>query len=565
MLNFVHILSGVALILFGVRFLRKGLDRIFGARLNLHVQRLASRPTHAFASGLGLGIVVPSSTSTAVFVTQTIQSIRLSASQTFPLLLGADIGLTVLVVLASLQIDQATPFLIAIGVGLYQFARGSYLRGTGQVLLGLAFVLMASATIRPVGAVMANDADVVSLIQIASHFPWALAIVAAVTAIVLQTSTATVLMLAGLGSAGSLDLPLTLVLVIGANLGITITRLMISWRVIEARRLAVASLLARGIAALALALVLAPAARLLDKLPLHYEMKVALSHVGFNALGALVGTVLAPILIKLAKGLVVPPRTSAARPFGPRYISSNSVDSPSLALGQSLREILRTTEIVREMLSDVWRAMELSDAELARAVSHRDDQVDLLDKEIKRFLIQIAGQDMDSQSAHEQMRQLRFLSEIEAIGDIVDKNISELVLKKLRLRMSFSGEGWHDLQEFFRRVQENLIIAETAFTTRDRKLAAQLLRHKEWINEHHRRLADRHLARLTAGAFESQETSAVHLDLLANLQRINSCLSHVAYAVLADATTESIAPLAALATVAPPPPPIVTGPQVVPN
>ena len=88
------------------------------------------------------------------------------------------------------------------------------------------------------------------------------------------------------------------------------------------------------------------------------------------------------------------------------------------------------------------------------------------------------------------------------------------MLKKLNLRMNFSDEGWRDLQGFFQRVQENLIIAETAFTTRDRKLAAQLLRHKEWINEHHRQLADRQLARLTAGAVENQEISAVHLDLL---------------------------------------------------
>jgi phosphate:Na+ symporter len=69
---------------------------------------------------------------------------------------------------------------------------------------------------------------------------------------------------------------------------------------------------------------------------------------------------------------------------------------------------------------------------------------------------------------------------------------------------------------------------------RDRKLAAQLLRHKEWLNRHQRELADRHLAHLAAGGVGNPEISAVHLDLLANLKRINSCLSYVAYAVLFD-------------------------------
>ncbi|MEI8196677.1 MAG: Na/Pi cotransporter family protein [Phycisphaerae bacterium] len=535
MLNLVQILSGIALILFGVTFLRKGLDRIFGPRLSPLIESLAGRPGHAFLSGVGMGMAVPSSTSTAVLVTETVQASRLTAGQAFPLVLGVDIGLTVLVLVASLHLEQVTTFLVVAGVGLYQFTRGPYPRGIGQVLLGMAFVLMASMTIKPVGVTLAGDADVAGIVHIASHYPWALAFFAAAMAIGLQSSTATVLLLAGLGSAFALDLPLTLIVVFGANIGITVTRLAISWRVLEARRLAVASLLARSLTALTVAVALAPAVQLIRLLPVPYALQVAFMHVGFNLLGALVGILLAPLLIRLAGRWVVASANPEQQVFGPRYINDGSIDTPSLALGQSLREILRASEIVREMLADVWRALETGDGELARAVSRRDDQVDLLDRELKRFLTHIAGQDMDSLNAREQMQQLRFLSEIESIGDIVDKNISELVLKKLSHRMQFSEAGWQDLQGFFKRVQENMLISETAFTTRDRKLAAQLLRHKEWLNCYHRQLADRHLARLTAGAVESHQTSAVHLDLLANLKRINSCLSHVAYTVLSGA------------------------------
>ncbi len=132
----------------------------------------------------------------------------------------------------------------------------------------------------------------------------------------------------------------------------------------------------------------------------------------------------------------------------------------------------------------------------------------------------------------EPLRPGRLTAPVEAIGDIVDKNRSELVLKKIRSKMAFSREGGQDLKDFFAKVRENLLIGQADFQSQDDKLAAQLLRHKEWLNNYHRALADRHLARLTAGLKESHETSAVHLDLLANLKRINSCLSHIAYATL---------------------------------
>jgi phosphate:Na+ symporter len=204
-----------------------------------------------------------------------------------------------------------------------------------------------------------------------------------------------------------------------------------------------------------------------------------------------------------------------------------------LALGQSLREVVRAAEIVREMFNDLWRAMENSDEGLARAVSQRDDQVDLLDKEVKRFLTHIAEFQLDAENTDEQMRQLRFLNEVEAIGDIVDKNLSELVLKKVQGRIVLAEDDWQDLHSLFVKVQENMLIAETAFQTRDATLAAQLRRHKDWLNRYYRELADRHLARLASGPAKP-ETSAVHLDFLSNLKRINSCLSTVAYAVVSN-------------------------------
>ena len=193
------------------------------------------------------------------------------------------------------------------------------------------------------------------------------------------------------------------------------------------------------------------------------------------------------------------------------------------------------------MLRDAWTALKTNNERLARDVAERDDQVDLLDTEVKRFLTRLAREEEGEYDPEEQMRQLRYLAELETIGDIIDKNISELVLKKIRLGAEFSGEGAQELEDFYTKVAENIEIAETAYATRDRDLARQLLRHKERIDHYERELRDRHFARLNAGLAEAHETSAIHLDLLTHLQRINSCVSHGAYAILQD-TEPNVAP-----------------------
>jgi phosphate:Na+ symporter len=246
---------------------------------------------------------------------------------------------------------------------------------------------------------------------------------------------------------------------------------------------------------------------------------------------ALIGLPLIAALTRAVEQLIPAP-TGIARPFGPKFINEISVDSMALATGQSLREILHMSEIVRSMLHDVWTAMKTSDERLAKEVSERDNQVDLLDREIKRFLTRMAHEEVDQKDANEQVRQLQFLTEIETVGDIIDKNLTELVEKKIRTQANFTAAGERELDQFYRKVIENQVIADTVFATRDRVLANDLLRHKEDLNRFEHELRDRHFARLNAGVAQSHETSAIHLDLLTHLKRINSALSHVAYPVL---------------------------------
>ncbi len=329
-----------------------------------------------------------------------------------------------------------------------------------------------------------------------------------------------------------MTLAVALQVVLGANVGIGISTLMLGWREIESRRMALGNLLAKSALAGAAILAMPWLVALMKTWPISLDKCIALSHTSFNIILAAIALPLLTPIEHLVRLLIPEPEHAKDEAFGPRYIQQGPVGGFSLASGQSMREILRLSEIVREMMHEFWQALEHSDQELARRVQERDDQVDLLDMEIKRFLTQLASSEGDQDETGEIRRQLRYLNELETIGDVIDKNLCELAIKRARHRIVFSDAGWQELSDLYEKVSENLLIAETAFTTRDATLARKLIRHKERLGEYERLLRDRHFDRLTTNVHRTQQSSAVHLDLLTHLKRVNNYVTHVAYAIL---------------------------------
>ncbi len=142
LINILSIFGGVALLVFGVRYLRKGLDRLFGQRLGTWMQRLASKRGWTFIAGLAVSLVAPSSTTISLLAVQTVRAGHMTARQMLSSMLGANIGLTVMVLLIAFRLEQSAPILILLGVALFQFTQSPRSQGIGQVLLALGFIFL---------------------------------------------------------------------------------------------------------------------------------------------------------------------------------------------------------------------------------------------------------------------------------------------------------------------------------------------------------------------------------------------------------------------------------------
>src|SRR4051794_37989477 len=109
----LNIAGGVALILFGIRFLRKGLDRLLGHGLYLWLERLVQRPAKAAAAGFAFGTVAPSSTAQTLLTLQLLNAGKLSTESMLGFLLGANLGITVMVQLIAFRLfDYYAPFIV---------------------------------------------------------------------------------------------------------------------------------------------------------------------------------------------------------------------------------------------------------------------------------------------------------------------------------------------------------------------------------------------------------------------------------------------------------------------
>ena len=229
---------------------------------------------------------------------------------------------------------------------------------------------------------------------------------------------------------------------------------------------------------------------------------------------------------------LLPDKARADDPGRPRHLDPNVLESPAEALGCATRETLNLGDRVADMLRQTMEVFERNDQKLIRDIEDADNAVDRLYEAIKLYLIQTSRHELGEEESRRYVEILTFTTNLEHIGDIIDKNLMELAAKKIKNRYAFSAEGMAELKAFHVRVLENLQLALNVFTTRDIVLARRLVAEKTAMREAEAHAADSHFARLREGRPELIETSSIHMDVIRDLKRINGHVTSVAYPIL---------------------------------
>jgi phosphate:Na+ symporter len=527
-------MGGVTLLLWGLHMVLTGVLRAFGPDLRRILGKTISNRFTAFAAGLGLTALLQSSTATGLMTASLAADGTVSLVPALAIMLGANVGTTLIVQFLSFDISAAAPMLFVIGFITFRLGGGSSsIKALGRIAIGLGLILLALHILLDTLAPAEQAPAVRALLASITNDPILCIVIAAALTWAAHSSVAVVLLVMSLAYSQFVTPAAALALVLGANLGSAINPL------IEAgthgdpasRRLPVGNMLNRLIGILIALPFLDHIAQEMTALQPDMAKMAAEFHMLFNvALATMfIGLLDAEAWLLMR---IVPEKKQSDDPLMPRYLDEAALENPPLALANAARETLRMGDTVEAMLRGVMTVLMNNDRKLANDVSRTDNVVDRLNEAIKLYITKLTRDSLGEYEGHRAMEIVSFTINLEHIGDIIDKNLCELAVKKIKRRYQFSAEGAAELTAFHKRVCESLQAAFGIFMTGNVGAARKLLREKVELRKAELDAADRHFERLREGRPESLETTSLHLGILADLKRIHSHICSAAYPVL---------------------------------
>jgi phosphate:Na+ symporter len=528
----LNLIGAAALLVWAMRMVRTGMTRAFGGRLRQVLGRHLDNRVKAFLAGLGVTTLLQSSTATCLMTASFAGRGLVIAAPALAVMLGADVGTTLVAQVLSLDIGWFSPVLIVAGLVAFQSAGRKRTRDIGRLLLGLGLMLLALRLIVAGSEPVRESAMVIGLVGSLQNEPLlAIALMALLTWLA-HSSLATVLLVCSLVIAGAVPPALVIPLVLGANLGGVIPPLMATVGAAPAaRRVALGNMVFKLVGCVAVLPFVAPVAQLVASFDSDPVRQVVNFHTAFNlALAAVFIFFVGPVSRLMERW--APDRAASEDSGEPRYLDPTAIDESTVALANAGRETLRIADVLDEMLRRSMDTLHSDDREQLAVVSSMDDTVDRLYEATKLYLVEISRNALGEEEGRRCNDIMAFATNLEHVGDIIDKNLMELAAKKLKYQLRFSEQGLGEIESLHRRVQENLKLATSVFVSGDRALARKLLAEKDHFRELEREAAESHHERLKKGQPESIETSSLHLDILRDLKRINSHLTSVCYPIL---------------------------------
>jgi phosphate:Na+ symporter len=529
---FATFLGSVALLLWGVRMVRTGMTRAFGAALRRGISRYARTRIGGFFAGLGITGILQSSTATVMLLASFAARGLIALPIALAVVLGADVGSAIVAQIFSLDVKWLWTVLVAIGVLVFMSTEIDRARGVARILIGLGFMLLALTQIGLAAAPLKDSALFRSLLTGLAGEPVLGFLAATAIAWLVHSSLSIVLLVMSLAAAGALPVPLALALVLGANVGGALAPfLTLSGMAPAGRRVPLGNLIMRAALALPVLFMVKPIAAGLTLIESDPGRIAINFHTAFNLAVALVFLPAVALIATLA-GRLLPDLPQTAASSEPKHLDPTVLDSPSEALGCAMRETLHMGDRVADMLRQALVVFEKSEPKLVKEVEKADNTVDALHEAIKLYMVKLSKAEMTEEESRRYVEIITFTTNLEHVGDIIDKNLMELAAKKIKNRYTFSAEGLEEIRKFHARVMDNMRLAFNVFATRDVAMARRLLAEKATTRAAELAAADSHFARLREGRPESIETSAIHLDVMRDLKRINGHLTSVAYPIL---------------------------------
>jgi phosphate:Na+ symporter len=540
----------VGLLLWGTHMVTSGVQRGFGAELRVWLGQNLQQRWRAFLVGVGVTTALQSSTATGLIATSFTVTGLIGLGPGLAVMLGANVGTTLITQILSIDIGPIAPPLILAGVLTFRWSDDDRVKNLGRIAIGLGLMLMALGGLVHALGPIEHAAALKTILDALGDEPVLALLIAAILTWGCHSSVAVVLLIVSLAATHVIAPIPSLALVLGANIGGTLPALIEAGSPV-ARRLPLGNVMVRLIGC-AIALPLLPyCVALLTRLDANPARLVVNFHTAFNlalaALFILPTDRMAQFLIRM---LPDPPKP--ADPGAPLYLESAALDAASIALTNASRETLRMADMVDSMLRGALEALRQGDRRRAADISRAGRTVQRLGGAIRGYLADLGNEQPldDEQEGARAQEILSAVINLEHISNLIATSLTEFVVKKIRRGRPFSAEEIDAIAAIHAGLLDSLRLAVAVFLSGDARDAARLVERKAALRQMETQATALHVRQLRAAASGGHagdtdklaivaEESGLFLRIVSDLRRVHSHIATFAYSVLNRTTPDS--------------------------
>ncbi len=540
--DILNMIGGLCLFLFGMNLMGDGLERAAGSGLRNLLSRLTSNRFLGFLTGLAVTAVIQSSSATTVMVVGFVNSGLMELGQAIGVIMGANIGTTVTawilslggiegdnLVIQLLKPTSFTPILALIGILFQMFSKEARKKDIGTVLLGFAVLMFGMDTMSGSVKGLKDEPWFASMFLMFTN-PLLGALAGAVLTGIIQSSSASVGILQALSATGAVPIAATIPIIMGQNIGTTVTALLSSVGTNKnARRAAVLHMMFNVVGTLMLLPVFWIVKDVLQPAILNEAadfVSISVCHTAFNIICTVLLFPCGDLLVKLVCRLV--PEDHKEETVA--ELDEHLMTIPAAAL-QRCREVTGDmADTAARTLRTAMSALLAFQPPLMDAVKEGENLTDHYEDILGTYLVKLSALPIGEADSSEAAMMLRALNDFERIGDHalnLAESAQEMADKKFRL----SGAARQELAVLTSAVEEIVSLSFAAFLERDLQKACQVEPLEQVIDDLKETLRVRHILRLQQGSC-SIETGFIWSDLLTALERVGDHCSNIAGAVI---------------------------------
>ena len=537
------LIGGLGFFFFGMQYMSEGLKNLAGGRLKHILSMVTKLPIIGVIVGALVTCLIQSSSATTVMVVGFVNAGLLVLRQAISVIIGANIGTTFTAwLVSSMSVFKVTQYalpVVGIGFMVQTFGRTKRGRCWGQVLMGFGFLFMGLGFMQDAFMPLRESQQVLDMFAKFGDNPLLGVFVGMCITMLIQSSSATIAIVQLMAFNGIISFPAAITLMLGGDIGTTITAQLASIGTnLEARRAAMAHTLFNivgvgymmifvynGLYIKAVDLII-PGAVTTKNIMVH----IAVANSIFKGVNALIFLPFIGLLEKACIFLV--PKKPGMIEMGPQYLEKHLLNTPTIAIEQARMETVRMMDMSCESVSEAVKGFQNNSLEPMKMVSKLEQTVDNLQSVITQYLVEISQKDLSPEVSAELPVLIHDVNDIERIGDHAE-NIGELTERKIEQKLPFTDEAENELKLMWNELNSMMIETLESLRKNDTSLAENVLRREQRINTFQTDLKRAHVNRLNHGLCNIK-SGVIFMDMVDNMEKIGDHLTNVAQSIIGE-------------------------------